>query len=388
MQSEAGEVSPCAGREPAKDAAVATAQSGEESSNSSARSRSFAFSSASKRLRIKHSSLPPIVDEGIDITVQHNEQVSALEKTLAAVKALQAKRDEQIEELLSQLDGAEQKRQTIEEGRAELEREVQQKGRQVSDSATCASASPRIPSVPYADLIAVRQMRQALSDNETAYDQLQSAHDELADRLATAQQAIEMAQAEKIDVQSEIQVLANGTAVMANRIRELEEELVDARAQSRSVAAERLWNRGELDGLHADLRNARREAERDGAALRAALAKVAEKDTLISLRESEVSALKTELQELKVKVIGLQRGMVEKDRTVEMVRDKVASKQFELDEMRVRLQEVESVRDVLMREKGELEAQLEEARTGGGEWEEGREEVCHPRLILCRRVLG
>ena len=192
-----------------------------------------------------------------------------------------------------------------------------------------------------------------------------------------------MAQAEKIDVQSEIQVLANGTAVMANQIRELEEEIRDARAQSRSVAAERLWNSGEVNGLRSDLRNAKREAEQHVTAMKRAESKLAEKETLVSLCESEVVSLKGELQEMKVKVIGLQRGMVEKDRTVEMCRDKVASKQFEVDEVKVKLVQVQEERDGLEREVQELREELIGSKVQGvTSWEEEREEVSIP--FACR----
>jgi chromosome segregation ATPase len=219
-------------------------------------------------------------------------------------------------------------------------------------------------------------MRQALSDYETAFDRLQVAHDDLADRLAAAQQAIEMAQAEKIDVQSEIQVLASGTAVMANRIRELEEELGDARAQSRSVAAERLWNSGEVNELRSDLHMVKRQSEMNLGALNKAQAKLQEKETLVSLRESEVASVKGELQEMQVKIIGLQRAMVEKDRTIEMCRDKVASKQYELDEVVVKLDGLSKEKQGLEREVQELREEILVIKVRGDEgWAEQRDEV-------------
>ena len=168
MAGEDGTDSPCAGREnskvlgPAQAGSAAgieaiTPQDGEEPHNSgskstssrsassssyqSARSLSSSFSSASRRLRIRSSSLPPIADEGIDITVQHNEQLSALEVQLAAVVKDRRDKEEQYETLRRRMSDVERQRRAAEEGRQEAERKVGVKERQVSESASCQSSS-------------------------------------------------------------------------------------------------------------------------------------------------------------------------------------------------------------------------------------------------------
>ena len=124
------EVSPCAGREPAK----ATVADKEQSSDPL---RAKSFSSASRRLRLKHSSLPPIADEGIDVTVQHNETVADLEKRLAQARA---ERDEKVKSLEHKLQDVQREKQVAEDGRIDLVKAINQKERQVSDGAACKSS--------------------------------------------------------------------------------------------------------------------------------------------------------------------------------------------------------------------------------------------------------
>jgi chromosome segregation ATPase len=120
----------------------------------------------------------------------------------------------------------------------------------------------------------------------------------------------------------------------------------------------------------------KRQSEMNLGALNKAQAKLQEKETLVSLRESEVASVKGELQEMQVKIIGLQRAMVEKDRTIEMCRDKVASKQYELDEVVVKLDGLSKEKQGLEREVQELREEILVIKVRGDEgWAEQRDEV-------------
>jgi hypothetical protein len=141
--TEVGEESPCAGREVSKSVtgaqkASSTHISGTTPGPASTQSTSArSFSSASRRLRIKHSSLPPIADEGVDITVQHNEQLSALELRLAEVVKERKEKEEQYETLRRRLSDVERQRRAAEDGREEMSKMMGVKERQASDSASC-----------------------------------------------------------------------------------------------------------------------------------------------------------------------------------------------------------------------------------------------------------
>ena len=197
--------------------------------------------------------------------------------------------------------------------------------------------------------------------NEAAYDLLQSSYDALSEQHAQTTQSLEMAQAEKADTQSEIQIMANGTAAMANQIRELQDLLSDTEGRLAESNEKRTRLQMDADGLNGANATFRRQANEMSLERDAVKGEVEEQRSLVSLRESEIKSLKEGQQDLVKKVVSLQRGMVEKEKTIEMCRDKMATKAFEADELRVKLQEMEAgVAEVQSGKQAEFdEAQLE-----------------------------
>lgn len=220
-----------------------------------------------------------------------------------------------------------------------------------------------------ADPVALESMRQAMVENEEFFDQLQEAHDNLAERFERMEMALTNGAEVREKQADQIAALGrtNGELVLASAALrkdklDLESQLhestatLEARTKELNDAARQLEVTVEEYTTH--LADCDRRAAEMGV-------RVSEVDTLrslLSLRESELEASQAAAVELREEMRGWERKLVEKDMVLQQLRDKVGTKQFEVDEGRVEaegeIMELRAKLDRALQERGELMEQV------------------------------
>jgi predicted nucleic acid-binding Zn-ribbon protein len=201
-------------------------------------------------------------------------------------------------------------------------------------------------------------MRQAMVENEEFFDQLQEAHDNLAERFERMEMALTNGAEVREKRAEQMAVLdrTNGELVLASVA--LRKDKLDLESQLHESAAK-------LEARTKELNDAARQLEvtveeytthladcdRRVAEMGVRLSEVNTLRSLLSLRESELEASQAGAVELREEMKGWESRMAEKDMVLQQLRDKVGTKQFEVDEGRIKAEG----------EMAELRAKLDEA---------------------------
>lgn len=218
-----------------------------------------------------------------------------------------------------------------------------------------------------------------MMENEEFFDQLQAAHDSLAEQIVTCQRDLEVAQQDKCRLEDEAMTASSTKADLVFKLGAAEDALSECRAEIGLLRKDKL----ELDDvkvqLHATTEDLMSHLSGCNVELASLKSGLAEKEALLSLCESDLKAHSAREAELLEEVRKGEKRLLEKESLVEQLRDKLATKRFEMDEMMVGREGQAKEWAEEMRKQNEkvemLEKEVAEAKKDQLAWEAEKEDV-------------
>lgn len=198
-----------------------------------------------------------------------------------------------------------------------------------------------------------------MTENEAFFDSVQNSHNQLEERCERMEIALDH-HTEMRDQQADrIDALTRSNEDVIARL-ENDKSILTCQLQNSTI---------QLEIKTEDVEDAARQMDVTVAYYNARIAvyeeKVSELERLklvLSLRESEVEALNSEIMELRDEIKACESGSADKDVLLQLLRDKIGSKQFEIDEGRIKAEgearEMEARIEVLEGEKTDLVRQV------------------------------
>jgi chromosome segregation ATPase len=182
-----------------------------------------------------------------------------------------------------------------------------------------------------------------MMENEDYFDTLQDAHDQLAERCGRMEMALSN-NAELRDSQEEqVATLTRANEELQIMVKSMEKDNLDLESQLKESHLQVESKTFELvdAARQIDVTSGEYAAHIDACERRISemAIRISEVDTLrslLSLRESELESREEESKDLRDEVKAWERRLADKDMLVQQLKDKVGTKQYEIDETRIK----------------------------------------------------